>query len=275
MRLLHKFCFRSILTIFLLLPVNLLAGWVITGRFIDREGRTILKRYFIQDNLVKVERYNLIYTCDLNTGSIIMVDPEILVFTQTNLNELTSKILTINNERLDKLLNLIPEDQKSFYKELFKVQSLAKVVLPENNGDSLSIEKIQDSIKLLGHNALKYKISVSGRKKEEFFFTPEVDISGDFNWPKFLCFQYLIEPEDKTIEYLATEKYLDFIKNGLVLRRFIYQDGYRSEWQVNNIETKTIPGYEFGKPALCKEISIDKWLGRAKKDGGKYYDDYE
>jgi hypothetical protein len=59
------------------------AGWVITGRYIDREGKTIFKRYFIQDNDVKVEQFNLIYSINLKTESIILVDPENLVFVIT------------------------------------------------------------------------------------------------------------------------------------------------------------------------------------------------
>jgi len=268
-------CFRLIKVFILLLPLNLSAGWVITGRYIDRDGRTILKRYFIQDDMIKVERYNLIYTCNLNTGSIILVDPENLVFTKTNLNELTSKVLEINNVRLEKLFNVIPEDQKAVYEELYTVQTAASVALPVDNGDSLSITLVQDSIKMLGHSTLKYLIMKSGRKKEEFFFTPEVDVSGDLNLSEFLHYQYLIEPEDKTIEYLSAAKYLDLVKNGLVVRRFIYQDGFRSEWQVNNIENKSIPEYELGNPALCKEVTLEKWLSRTKTNDDKKYDDYE
>jgi hypothetical protein len=74
---------------------------------------------------------------------------------------------------------------------------------------------------------------------------------------------------------MASEKYKETVKNGLVLRRYIFEDGYRSEWQVNQTENKTIPSYEFGIPDLCKEVSLDKWISRKNDTEEKYYDDYE
>jgi hypothetical protein len=259
----------------LFLPFQSNAGWLITGRFIDREGNTIMKRYFIQNSEVKVERYNLIYTCNLKTENIIIVDPVNLVFVKTNLKDYSDKMKQIKLQRLSELLALIPEGQRNDYEKAYKAQVEDAVILPLYDGDSLAIKQLADTVKFLQHQTLKFAVSENGRKKEEFFFTNEVDISVDLNMNSFLRYVYLLEPEDKTIRYLNSESYLDLVKNGLVLRRFIFEDGYRSEWQVNQIEQKKIPEYEFGTPELCKELTLDKWLVRQKETDDKYYDDYE
>jgi hypothetical protein len=270
-----KINIKLILSIVILLPINSLAGWIITGRYIDREGNTYFKRYFIQNNQVKVERYNLIYTCNLKTETIILIDPENLVYTETSLNAYTEKLKDVQISRLKELLELIPEDQKSEYERLYRLQSERNLILSEMNSDSLFFKKMPDTVKLLGYQTSKYILTHLGRKKEELFLTNEVDISSDINMKVFLQYAYLLEPEDKTISYRSSEKYSELVKNGMVLRRFIFEEGNKTEWQVNNIEEKNIPFYEFGKPDLCKEITLDQWLLRQKDVEGKQYDDYE
>ena len=270
-----KYLLRIAFIIVITLPFNAQAGWMINGRVIDREGNTILKRYFIQDNVVKVETYNLIYICNLKTESIILVDPVNLVYSRTTFSAYQSKMREIKTERLQKLLELIPDDKKKEYESLYKEQIESQVILSYNSGDSLEISIMSENEKLLGHQATKFKISENGRKKEEFFFTSEIDISDHLDMNAFLKYIYLIEPEDNTIKYRASARYWETVKNGLVLRRYIFEDGYRSEWQVNQTENKTIPSYEFGIPDLCKEVTLDKWISRKNDADNKYYDDYE
>ncbi len=259
----------------ILLPFQSYAGWLITGRIIDREGNTIMKRYFIQNDEIKVEQYNLIYSCNLKTENIILVDPENLIYVKTNLKAYKAKVKELKLKRLNELLSLIPESQRTEYEKIYKVQMDQEVNLPEYKGDSLTIKATGDTVKLVGHKALKCIVSENGRKREELFYTNEVDISADLNMNVFLNYVYLLEPEDKTVVYRISDTYSDLVKNGLVLRRFIFEDGYRSEWQVNNIEEKNIAGYEFGIPDLCKEVTLDKWLTKEKDSDDKYYDDYE
>ncbi len=256
-------------------PLYVIAGWEITGRIIDREGNTILKRYFIQDSEIKVEKYDLIYSCNLKTESIIIVDPINLVFVKTTLKAYQSKLLEIKLNKISELLEFIPDDQKKKYESLYKAKAEQEIVLHDFINDSLIIRQLADTVKLMGYDALKFNITSDGRKLEEFFFTSEVNISKDINMGLFLQYAYLLEPEDFTIKYMVSKKYLETVKDGLVIRRFMFQDGYRTEWQVNKIDNKNIPAYEFGEPDLCKEISLDKWLTRRNQNEEIYYDDYE
>lgn len=270
-----KYIFRSIILLIASFPLLSKAGWEITGRFIDRDGNTIMKRYFIQDNIIKVEKYNLIYTCNLNTGSIILVDPENLLFTKTDLNSYILKIRENNKNKISEILSDVPQEQKAEFEKIYNYKAEKKINLPEYNSDSLILRQLPDTTKLLGYRTEKFAIYENGRKLEEFFLTNEINISKDLDLAKFLKYIYLLEPEDHTIRYMASEKFLKSVCNGLVTRRFIFEEGFRSEWQVNKIEQKNIPAYEFGKPDLCKEVSLEKWIGRRDQVNDKFYDDYE
>jgi len=259
----------------ILSPFESEAGWLINGRYIDREGNTILKRYFIQDNVIKVEQYNLLYICNLKTESIILVDPINLVFTRTSLNAYIAKMRQIKMNRLNELLAAIPDDQKKVYEQKYKDQVEQSLYLPAYNEDSLSIKKVSDTIKFMGYRNSKFSIYEKGMRKEEFLFTNEINISADLNLGTFLKYVYLLEPEDKSVKYMESGAYLETVKNGLVTRRFMYNDGYRTEWQVNKVDKQNIPAYEFGIPDLCKELSLDNWLNRTKGNDDNYYDDYE
>jgi hypothetical protein len=270
-----KYLIRIAFFLMLILPFQSHAGWLINGRFIDREGNTIMKRYFIEDNVIKVEQYNLLYICNLKTESIIIVDPVNLVYTKTSLSAYIAKMRQIKMNRLNDLLALIPADQKKNYEDRYRAQAEQDIILPAFNDDSLQITKLPDSVKLLGYPTLKFNIYDTGRKKEEFFMTPEVNISADLDMKTFLKYVYLLEPDDHTVKYMTSAKYLETVKNGFVTRRFMFEDGYRTEWQVNKIDKKDIPAYEFGAPDLCKEVTLDKWLNRKSNVDENYYDDYE
>ena len=270
-----KFRIRTTLFLLVLLPFMSTAGWVITGRYIDRDGKTILKRYFIQDNNIKVEQYNLIYSLNLKTQDITLVDPENLVYTVTTFKEYAEKIKSVKLNRLRILLDDIPPGEREIYNKEYKTQIENEVFLPFYNSDSLSIEKVTDTLKLLGFHTSKYTVSENGNLKEELFYTNDVGFSADMDLKAFMPYVYLLEPEDQTTFYRSSKKYIDLVQKGLVIRRFIIGSDYRAEWQVNKVEQKNIPAYEFYTPSLCKKLTLDGWFARQKNAENTLYDDYE
>jgi hypothetical protein len=267
--------FRIAIVLLIFLPYPSQAGWEITGRYIDSDGNIFFKRYFIEDNIVKVERYNLIYVCNLRTEDIIIVDPIDLLYAKTTLSAYRNKVRESKTAVINELLEVIPDGQKKQYESLFRLKTEQELILKSISNDSLSIRQMNDSAKLLGYRASNFIVTAKGRKLEEFYFTRELDISSEFDLKSFLQYVYLLEPEDNTVKYIASEQYFEIIKKGFVLRRFIFENGYRSEWQVNLVEQKSIPAYEFGIPDLCKEVSLDKWFDRKNQAEEKIYDDYE
>lgn len=258
----------------LVLPVQLFAGWIITGRYVDAEGKTTMRRYFIEGNNLKFEQYNLIYSYNFESGRLILVDPENLLFVKTTFDEYRNKLMSKSQSRLQSALEEIPEDQRSNYETAYRNQSRAKVYLTPTASDSLLIMPMPDSAKLLGMNTFKYQVKESGRKKEEFFLTNEKTFLSDKNLLKLLNLNYLIFPDDLSVLYQSSTAYMALVQKGLVVKRTVFQDGYKTEWQVSKMEEKNIPEYEFGQPSLCKELSLDQWLARTSVAESNY-DDYE
>ena len=270
-----KSTFFFALLICALLPLHLSAGWIITGRMVESEGNIVMKRYFIEGNNIKVERYNLIYSFNTKTGSLILVDPEKLVFAKTNFTEYTSKLRQINQGRLNKLLAIVPQEQKDSVRAFYNAYIERKINLAKAVEDSISIVQTKDTVKLLGHRAVKYLVTRNGQDKEDAFFTTEEDLSSGFDPRDLLPYIYIVEPEDITTPYLASDLYQQTFRHGTVLRRFIYDQGTRTEWQVNLIEKKEIPLYEFMTPDLCKPISLAKWMELHPDADTSETDEYE
>lgn len=258
-----------------LMPSNVVAGWVITGRFIDTEGNTVLKKYYIEGADIKVERYNLIYSFNTENEQIIIVDPENLLFVKTDFISYSAKLKEIKLRNLSELLSIVPQNQKDSLASAYKALINERFKLNRSPIDGLTIGLISDSLKFLGYPCSKYTISVNGLRKEELVFTQQINVFDESDFHKFLEFVFLIEPEDETVRYQTTEIFSQTFGSGTVLRRFMFNGGYRTEWQVNLIEKKKIPFYEFTTPDLCKELTLDKWLARKQSALEIQYDDYE
>ena len=260
----------------LILPFSLSAGWVITGVVTEQDGTTIAKRYFIEKNIVKVEQYNLIYTCNLITGSIILVDPENLVYARTTLNEYIEKIRSEKMKALARVVSVIPENERAKSEAQFKKEMEESVKLPVNNGNTMEIMSFPGHDKIAGYEIAKFQVIEADGLKENFSVTFAVNLKDDLDMEKFLLYQHLLEPNDKTFSYITADKYRKLADKGIVMQREIFNSGLVTRsWKVEKVEKKTVPAYELGTPALCKEITLSKWLVRNKKADDLKYDDYE
>ncbi len=266
---------RIILLSFILVSFSLArAGWIFTGKYIDADGKTIMQRIFIQDNYVKVEQYNLIYTINLNTGALILVDPENLVYYQGTMEGYILGLRKLKNKQLEKLLIEIPMEQQPEYKRLYlgQIAAIGQKVIPVT--DSVRYTLQPDTLKIGGYRTEKYLVTLNGRKMEETWIAPGLDIKKEFDWTKFLQYESILVPENKTIKYMITGSFNQLLERGYPLRRIIIQGGYRTEYQVNRIDAQKVPDYEFFTPALCREVTLEKWIDRNTATEPKY-DDYE
>lgn len=268
---------RAILTLtlaFLTFIPGLHAGWVLTGRYIDREGKTILQRWFIQDYQVKFEQYDLIYTFNLKTGAIVLVDPVNLVYYRGTVDSYIQGLRDLKMKRLETLLQEIPEKERESARAAYmeEIEKIGAPVIPIS--DTMAITEVHDTLKAVGKPTTRYQVSVNGRKLEDCWISPLLDVSGQFSWDKYFYLLSVIDPSNVKLRYMSTNGYLDLLSKGFPVRRIVLEDGYKTEYQINREEQKDIPGYEFGVPDLCKELDLENWLNRnIAKD--TEYDDYE
>jgi len=253
---------------------NMKAGWILTGRFIDQDGKTIMQRYFIQDFKVKFEQYNIIYTFDLKTNSVILVDPVNLVFYQGTLDSYILGLKQIKNHQLQSLIKEIPENQKAQVQAEYSsiVERIGKPLTP--SADSINIVQVIDSLRVFGKATEKYQVTLNNRRTEETWISAYLDVSRHFSWEKYLYLLSVVEPENASLKYMITAPYLQLLSKGFPVRRIMVVGGYRNEYQVNRMEEKTIEEYEFYTPSSCKELTLDQWINR-NIEKEPTYDDYE
>ena len=260
--------------IILLCTQKIMAGWILTGRWIDQDGKTIMQRFFIQDFKVKFEQYNIIYTFNLKTNSIILVDPVDLVYYKGTIESYIQGLKQMKTRQLQKLLREIPDDQKAACQKEYsvKIERIGRPIVPVT--DTINIVRLNDSLKVFGKTTEKYQVSLNNRRTEETWISPSLDITRQFNWEKYLYLISVMEPGNTTLNYMVTEQYRQLLAKGFPVRRIMTAGGYRNEFQVNRMEEKKIPDYEFYTPSLCRELTFEQWIDR-NKDKEIQYDDYE
>jgi hypothetical protein len=268
--------FRIILVFTLLIPLceNTSAGWLLTGKNINGEGRDIPERIFIEQHKIKMEWPDLIATFDLKAMTLILVDPVNLTYYQGNLSEYTDGVKAFKLSALKESMNGIPEEQAVESQKVYGAQIEHYFNIPQTPPGSVSVKKTDIELKMAGYLTAKYDISLNGIMKEEVWIASGIQVGDGFDWSIFNQFLKATGIEDKALVYMNSPEYFDLLKTGFPLCRIKTSDGLRTEFLVNSLEEKTIPDYEFYTPTLCKKLTIAGWLGQ-QMDKEDVYDDYE
>ncbi|MBK7174286.1 MAG: hypothetical protein IPH84_13860 [Bacteroidales bacterium] len=257
----------------LLIYQPLTAGWVLTGRYIDQEGKVILQRWFIQDQKVKFEQYDIIYTIDFLTGEIILVDPDLLLYYKSTITDYISDFQLYKMNKLSVLEKEVPvTEQKALDSYKAAIEAFGSPIA--DCRDSISIREVTDSLKVFGAETDKYMIMVNGLKTEEIWISPFLNVNSEFSWKLYMYYLSLIEASEPKPAYVFSDEYFALLDKGFPIRRIMIRDGYKTETQVNQEEKKEIPAYEFFTPDLCKKVNLKQWLER-KQSMRNEYDDYE
>jgi hypothetical protein len=250
------------------------AGWKLTCRLVDKEGTTIPYRLYIEGQKIKIERHDFIYTADLSTGSLILIDPINLLYCETTLLEYATKNNILMTSRLrmaEKTDN--PATNDTIF-DSFPLNAETGNYLPPVSQDSVNWRKTSDSLRVSNYTAYRYVFSAGKTKLEEVWLAPELKLKDEINWRKLYEFLTVVDKQGIMVSYMLTPEYEELMKIGYPVRKFIYNGFIKTDWQVNLIEEKKIPAYEFYKPDLCKKLNIDDWIAQSTR-ADYLDDDYE
>lgn len=250
------------------------AGWKLTCRYVDKEGTTIPYRLFIEGQKIKIERHDFIYTADLSTGNLILTDPVNLLFCQTTLQEFAAK----NNSLMKSRLLLTEQHDASSPADTvfnkFPINPATENYLPALFRDSVSWRKTNDTLRVSNFTAYRYVFSSGKMKLEEVWLAPGLKLKDEINWLKLYEYLTVIDNQAFMVSYMLTPEYRELMKIGFPVRKLIYNGFIKSDWQVNLIEEKKIPAYEFYTPDLCKKLTLDEWIAQMTRSD-YLEDDYE
>jgi len=250
------------------------AGWLLTGKNIDPDGKTIPIRFFIEKSKIKVEQPESIAQFDMKTQGIILVDPVKLTYYQGSLAEYMDGVKAFKKEALKLATEDMPGGQAIAYNKTYLEQIEHFFDIPKVAYESVNVVKTKDVFKMVGWQTEIYKIYLNGQLKEQVWIAPGMYAGEGFDWALYFRFLKVVGLEDQSLIYMNTPEYLDLLKIGYPLRKMVIINGAQMEFQVNRLEEKIIPDYEFYTPSLCKKLTIAEWLKQevAKED---VYDDYE
>lgn len=253
---------------------NLRAGWILTGRYIDTEGRVMPQRFFIENNKVKYEMHDFIYIFDLNVKSLILINIDKLTYSKTTLDAFLTYRKNLKTSRLDEMLASVPENERDTWRKEFMKKVNTEGTVPGNTGDSVTINDTRIDFRMVNYDTDKYAVSVNGLRVEEVWIAPALQMGNDFEWAKYFDFMAALSLREGDIRLMTSEPYKNLLSQGFPLRRIMYTPVGNNEWQVNLLEQKNIPDYEFYTPAMCKSLTLQQWFSQLV-DKQEVYDDYE
>lgn len=250
------------------------AGWVLTGQYIDIDGRVMPQRFFIENNKVKYEMHDYIYIFDLKTNGLILINIDRLTYCKTTLGAYLDYERSLMKQRLDELMESVPEEQQAVWREQYMQQVKMHGTVPAQSADSVTINDTKIDFKIGNFETDKYAVSLNGLRVEEVWIAPGIKVEPDFSWDRYFEFMAALSLREGDLKLMTAEPYRALLSTGYPLRRIMYSQFGTNEWQVNLIEEKNIPDYEFYTPDLCKSVTLQQWYTKTvEKNSG--YDDYE
>jgi hypothetical protein len=250
------------------------AGWLLTGKNIDPDGNAIPIRFFIEKNKIKIEQPEFIAQFDMKTQQIILVDPVKLTYYKGSLTEYMNGVKTFKKEALKSVTVDKPTEQPAVSSKTYIDQIERFFDIPMVAKGSVTVSKTDKVFKMLGWQTEIYKISLNGLLKEEVYIAPGMKAGEGFDWVLYFRFLKAVGLEDQSLIYMNTPEYLSLLQIGYPVRKMVFINGDQSEFQINHMEEKIIPDYEFYTPSLCKELTIAAWL-KQKVITEDINDDYE
>ncbi len=218
--------------------------------------------------------HDYIYIFDLNNKSLILINIDKLTYCKTTLDAYLTYKRNMMTQRLGELLKSVPENERNHWKEEYTRKINREGTIPDQNGDSVSINDTKVDFKMVNYNTDKYAVSLNGLRVEEVWIAPALKMDPDFSWESYFEFMAALSLREGDVKLMTSEPYKKLLSAGFPLRRIMYTTIGNNEWQVNLLEEKNIPDYEFYTPALCKSVSLQQWFTQpVEKAAG--YDDYE
>jgi hypothetical protein len=264
----------SFVVLFLSVNQPVQAGWILTGTYIDTEGKAMPQRFFIENNKFKYEMHDFIYIFDFNTKGLILINIDKLTYCKTTLDAYLSFKRSLMAKRLDEMLKSVPENEQNKWKEEYSKKIDLEGTIPAQNGDSVTINDTKIDFKMMNFDTDKYAVSVNGLRVEEVWIAPTLKMETDFNWANYFDFMAALSLREGDVKLMTSKPYEALLSTGYPLRRIMYTQLGTNEWQVNLIEKKNIPDYEFYTPALCKSVTLQQWFSQPVEKVSDY-DDYE
>jgi len=257
--------FLLILTLVLLINMYANAGWVITQRTYDSdEGveSALIETIYLQSNMMKIVREDMITIFDLNKETMTLMSPEKKFYWTGNIANYKEEIKGAMKLAMEEQLKNASGEQKEMIRKMYQgmmesIDDPSKFADEEPEEYDLEIEKTDQKERIAGHLATKYQVKVNGSLKEEDWLSESNRAHSEFDINKFYTvFGDFSKQAGTAAFYESNETYMEFAKKGFPLKSINYYGGYETISEITKLEKSDINQKEFNPPTDYKKVSL-------------------
>lgn len=242
---------------FLLVFVNnAYGGWIIHEQSYEagsKEKYSVV--YYISDQKLKLIDGEVETIFDLKSNIISIIIPGKSVFWKGSPKELKHEIRQSLENALDEKLKEVPAEKREglrkYYLEQLNDQDPNKI---NSQLDALLVNTGKKE-KIAGHISTRYALYVNMDLKEEFWISPEVPVTREFDMLRYKELLKKINLSSVEVDYHSGSAYLQVLQTGLLMRTIEYTFGIKLITEVVKVKQKELKSSVFSVPQKCKQVS--------------------
>ncbi|MCD6598826.1 MAG: DUF4412 domain-containing protein [Bacteroidales bacterium] len=240
----------------LLFGSNAYGGWIIHEQSYEtgsKEKFSVV--YYISDQKLKLVDGEVETIFNLNSNTILIIIPGQSVYWKGSPEELKHEIRLSLENSLDEKLKDVPVEKRDMLRKYYLEQINDKDPDKINSQIDALLVNTGKKEKIAGHISTRYALYVNMDLKEEFWISPEVPVTREFDMLRYKELLKKIYPGSGEMDYHSGSAYLQVLQTGLLMRTIEYTFGVKLITEVVKVKQKDLKPSEFSIPQKCKQVS--------------------
>jgi len=238
------------------------AGWVISEVSSDQFGNKSHQTTFLQNNIVRYESDFSVAIIDLNNELITLVFPQQKVYWQGSADAFRKGTIKTFNLQMKALINEAEPEQKDTYQQFYD-----NILKRMNSKDTVeanthvNVENLNTKEKIGDYLTHTYNVYIDSTLSEKIWISFKLKPFQEVDLRKLMKFTSDLSPMDEYISTTNSDKYIELVTKGLVVKTEKYINGHLATTTKLTLAKKgTIPDNFFSPPPLYRKASITEVL---------------
>ena len=253
--------------IWFLFNLTLQAGWIVKEKSIEDGSKyQTTRKYFYQDQKLKLIEKGLVSIFDLNTQTITFMLPDKAFYWKGSATEYNKEFEDVLKESFQRKADSLPDVEREMAK------ATLAYYLAVMNDSTRTDQPLLDMVlintgkkaKIAGKEATMYGLYVNKALKEEFWISESVHINSTFDMNKFnILLQLIGNGLAGDLNKEAGQVFSELLKKGYLMKTVEYSNKTRFITEVTGVKEKKLKTKTFLVPGKYKRVSL-KELGLNK-----------
>ena len=238
------------------------AGWVISEVSSDQFGNKSYQTTFLQNNVVRYESDLSVAIIDLNNEQITLIFPIQKVYWQGSAETFKKGTIDTFKSQTKELINGSTGDIKDTYQQFYD-----DILKRMNSGDTVdanrhvNVENLNEEKKIGDYLTHTYNVYIDSTLSEKIWISFDLKPFQEIDLKKLMKFTSELSPMENGISTTNSDKYIDLVQKGLVVKTEKYINGYlATTTKLKLVKKGVIPDTFFSPPPLYRKASIKEVL---------------